>query len=137
MADPKDRNIEDRFDDGQRAAGADAGREGYGDDGGTRVGRPDTGRGADAGTGPSSQPVKEGLEGAVFEGDEGGTGAGSEAAQGIQGAKDAKGGKGGKGGTEGDANRMGSEPLTNRDQEHKSVYGVEGGAPRTSSDHRE
>ena len=67
MADPKDRNIEDRFDERQRAQGADAGREGYGDDGGTRVGRPDTGRGADAGRGPSSQPVKEGLEGAIFD----------------------------------------------------------------------
>lgn len=134
MADPKDRNIEDRFDERQRAQGADAGREGYGDDGGTRVGRPDTGRGADAGTGPSSQPVKEGLEGAVFEGDEGGTGAGSEAAQGIEGARD---GKEGAGGTRGGASRLGSEPLANREQEHKSGYGGEGGAPRTSSDQRE
>jgi len=46
-----------------------SGREGFGDDGGTRVGRPDPARGADAGTGPSTQPVKEGLEGAVFEDD--------------------------------------------------------------------
>ena len=45
---------------------ADRGREGFGDDGGARVGRPDP---AQAGqhTGPSSQPVKEGLEGAIFE----------------------------------------------------------------------
>ena len=37
------------------------------DDGGTRVGRPDPARGAEGGDGPSTQPVKEGLEGAVFE----------------------------------------------------------------------
>ena len=45
---------------------ADRGREGFGDDGGARVGRPDP---AQAGqhTGPSSQPVKEGLEGSIFE----------------------------------------------------------------------
>ena len=64
----------DRSEDGQqRAEGADRGREGFGDDGGTRVGRPSPATGADeqtGHTGPSSQPVKEGLEGAIFEGDE-------------------------------------------------------------------
>jgi hypothetical protein len=39
-------------------------REGFGDDQGTRIGRPDVTRG------PSSQPVKEGLEGAIFEEDD-------------------------------------------------------------------
>jgi hypothetical protein len=131
MADPKDRNIEDRFDDSRRAAGADANREGYGDDGGTRVGRPDPGRRADAGSGPSSQPVKEGLEGGVFEGEGGAnTGAGGEAAQGIHDANEG-------GSPRGGAPRRGSEPLEGREQEHKGSYGGEGGAPRTSSDQRE
>ena len=113
MADPKDRNIEDRFDDSRRAAGADANREGYGDDGGTRVGRPDPGRRADAGSGPSSQPVKEGLEGGVFEGEGGAnTGAGGEAAQGIH---DANEGGSPRGGTP----RRGSEPLEGREQEQE------------------
>ena len=61
----------DRSESGQqRSEGADRGREGFGDDGGTRVGRPSPAEGADehAGhTGPSSQPVKEGLEGSIFE----------------------------------------------------------------------
>ena len=55
----------------QRSPEADRGREGFGDDGGTRVGRPDPAQGAAEGgeqhTGPSSQPVKEGLEGAIFD----------------------------------------------------------------------
>ena len=53
-------------------------RGGFGDDQGTRVGQPDRGAGDEserAGrgkhTGPSSQPVKEGLEGAILEDDEG------------------------------------------------------------------
>ena len=138
MADPKDRNVEDRFDERQRAEGADAGREGYGDDGGTRVGRPDAGRTSDAGSGPSSQTTKEGLEGAIFEGEGGAnTGAGSEAAQGIHGAQESGAGQGSGGGSLGGNDRMGSEPLANRQQEHKSGYGGEGGSPRTSSDQRE
>jgi len=51
----------------QRSPGADRGREGFGDDGGTRVGRPDPAQGADRHTGPSSEPVDEGLEGAIFD----------------------------------------------------------------------
>ena len=139
MADPKDRNVEDRFDERQRAEGADAGREGYGDDGGTRVGRPDTGRDADVSTGPSSQTTKEGLEGAVFEGEgTGNTGAGGEAAQGIYDAQGSGTGRGTAGGSLGGADRHdGPESLADRQQEHKSGYGGEGGAPRTSSDQRE
>ena len=52
-------------------------RGGYGDDQGTRVGSPDPGsadgserEGRGPHTGPSTQPVKEGLEGAVLEDDE-------------------------------------------------------------------
>lgn len=119
-----------------------AGREGFGDDGGTRVGRPDPARGADAGTGPSSQPVKEGLEGAVFEGEP--TGAGAEAAEGTHGAmRDRSPSKNSGADAASDQNadkdnaRRGSEPLTGRDSEHVSGYGGQGGKPRTSSDQRE
>lgn len=146
-----DRHEDERGDGRQRAPGADAGREGFGDDGGTRVGRPDAARGADAGAGPSSQPVKEGLEGAVFEGggrDSRGprtanTGAGGEAAEGMHDAQGdrAPGDRSGveeddAGSTRGGQARRGSEPLEHREQEHKSGYGGEGGAPRTSSDQR-
>ena len=58
-------------DEQRRTPEGDRGREGFGDDAGTRVGRPDPARGAERHTGPSSQPTKEGLEGAIFEGDEG------------------------------------------------------------------
>jgi hypothetical protein len=150
----------------QRGPGADRGREGFGDDGGTRVGRPDPAQGADQHTGPSSQPVKEGLEGAVFEesgdarggvsksdagaaasrGSQGGapTGAGAEAAEGTHNAmRDRSPGE--NSGVDAaadqierkdDSSRRGSEPLTGRDQEHVSGYGGAGGAPKKSSDQR-
>ena len=140
------------------AGGAREGREGFGDDGGTRVGRPDPAKGADVSTGPSSQPVKEGLEGAVFEEEEDGaenpnarnasgrgrpTGAGSEAAEGTHDAMHGQGPSSrtsadqAAGGTAGDDARRGSEPLTGREREHESGYGGRGGSPRTSSDQRE
>lgn len=132
----------------QRAEGSDAGREGFGDDMGTRVGRPDPARGAQASNGPSSQPVKEGLEGAIFEedatasdahrgssADADTTGAGSEAAAGIRGAADQVPRSTDDGGADDDL--PGSEPLEKREQEHKSGYGGEGGEPRVSSDQRE
>ncbi len=52
------------------------------------------------------------------------TGAGNEAAAGMRATR------------ESDDERPGSEPL-DRDREHTSGYGGEGGAPRTSSDTRE
>lgn len=148
-------------DEQQRAEGADRGREGFGDDGGTRVGRPSPAAGADRGTGPSSQPVKEGLEGGIFE-EEGGrrsatgsgggsTGAGAEAAEGthnamrerspgensgVDAAADQLGDAGDSGG-DADDTRRGSEPLAGRTKEHVSGYGGAGGAPKTSSDQRE
>ena len=41
------------------------GRKGMGDDGGSRVGRPDTAKKGSAG--PSTRPVSEGLEGAILD----------------------------------------------------------------------
>lgn len=93
-------------------------------------------------TGPGTGPVKEGLEGAIFEEGEpassgkGDTGAGSEAAEGIHGAASPSEGAPGQEGT-GKAGRPGSEPLHQREHEHRSGYGGEGGEPRTSSDQRE
>jgi hypothetical protein len=64
----------------------------------------------------------------------GGLGAGAEAATGVHGAD-------GKGAQQHpararDAERPGSEPL-DRDREHASGYGGEGGSPRTSAESRE
>lgn len=141
-------------DEQQRANGADEGREGFGDDGGTRVGRPSPGTGADRHTGPSTEPVKEGLEGAIFEeggerrseaGSGGGsTGAGAEAAEGTHNAMRPR-APGESSGVDAaadqlgdaDSSRRGSEPLTGRTQEHVSGYGGAGGKPKTSSDQRE
>lgn len=88
----------------------------YGDDQGTRVGRPST---------PDRDNVDpSGKSGA--RGEQGkSTGAGNEAAAGIHGTN-----AGGSG------SRPGSEPLDERETEHKSGYGGEAGKPRTSSDQR-
>ena len=57
------------------------------------------------------------------------TGAGSEAAEGVHGAnKHAQ--------HSDDESQPGSEPLEHRDAEHKSGYGGEKAAPKTSSDQR-
>jgi len=134
------------------------GREGFGDDGGTRVGKPDAAREA----APSTNTDDSGLEGSILDGEdsardtstratgsrggqlsEGGGqsrvqqashGAGSEAAEGVRGAGAANQDKPNKGAADGE--RAGSEPL-DRSREHKGGYGGEGGAPRTSSDQRE
>ncbi|HEV2641409.1 MAG TPA: hypothetical protein VGT98_01820 [Candidatus Elarobacter sp.] len=84
----------------------------YGDDAGTRVGRPDT-------------PKRDNAD------DDGksGTGAGSEAARGIQRGIHEQNRKG-------SGKKPGSEPLQERETEHESGYGGEGGTPRTSSDQR-
>lgn len=145
----------DRHDDEYpRAKDADEGREGFGDDMGTRVGRPDPGKGEGSGresthqgSEPSSQPVKEGLEGAAMddEGDgksehppEGKTGMGSEAAEGMHSAKggrlpaDSSGveSAGDEIGSRAGSDRRGSEPLEHRQRERSSHYGGEGGKPR-------
>jgi hypothetical protein len=93
--------------------------------------------------GPSTRPVREGLEGGIFEEEgqptssgKGDTGAGSEAAEGIHGAASSSEGAPRTAGTS-EADRPGSEPLHERGREHRSGYGGEGGKPRTSSDQRE
>jgi len=92
----------------------------YGDDQGTRVGKPST---------PDRDNTRDNAEPSRksgTRGEQGGaTGAGNEAAAGIHGKNDG-----------GNAKRPGSEPLDERKNEHKSGYGGEGGAPRTSSDQR-
>ena len=85
-------------------------RAGLGDDQGTRVGRPTPGEGT------------------------GKTGVGSEASEGIHGANadrdesDASSLEGKSTGRDGE--RSGSEPLKDREQEHHSRYGGEGGEPK-------
>jgi hypothetical protein len=133
-------------------------RGGFGDDQGTRIGSPDESERERYG-GPSTQPVKEGLEGAVLEG-EGGhgdaegerrSGAGTEAARGMHefGSGQTLGERSRSSPSEAstsasesersadDIERAGSEPLRGHDVEHESGYGGRGGEPRTSSDQRE
>jgi len=147
-----DRDESSRTPGGNRSRQQGDGRpdEGFGDDQGTRVGRPDPARG-DAG--PSSGtggPDAE--EGSILEGEESrrgmtasdraNTGAGSEAAEGIHSAqgqkqpheKSAVERKHGEPGRGEGAGLSGSEPLRHRETEHKSGYGGEQGEPRESSD---
>jgi hypothetical protein len=124
---------------------------GFGDEGGTRVGRPDPGRPGAAPSTGTGVPVGE--EGSILEGEEsrrgmtasdrGSTGAGAEAAEGLHSAKgraetersgvERAHGEPGRG--EG-AGLSGSEPLRHRETEHKSGYGGEGAEPKTSSHER-
>jgi hypothetical protein len=60
----------------------------------------------------------------------GATGAGSEAAEGIHGASEDR-------PTGADDDRAGSEPLADRENEHRSGYGGAGGKPVRSSDQRD
>jgi hypothetical protein len=95
----------------------------HGDDQGTRIGSPDPGD-------PSRRDQSSGS-----------TGAGSEAAEGIHGASTDR-DPGDRSSVEdqttgADDDRSGSEPLADRDQEHRSGYGGAGGKPVRSSDHRE
>lgn len=83
----------------------------FGDDGGDRVGRPDTPKRDNVGDGDGDKT----------------TGAGTEAVRGIV-------NKNKKGSTTPSTTKPGSEPLEERGNEHKSGYGGEGGQPRTSSD---
>jgi hypothetical protein len=94
----------------------------HGDDQGTRVGSPDPGD-------PSRRNQSSGA-----------TGAGSEAAEGVHGASaerdpsDRSSVGDAPTGSEGD--RAGSEPLIDRETEHRSGYGGSGGKPVRSSDQR-
>ncbi len=82
----------------------------FGDGGGARVGRPDT---------PKRDNVSDENGGTT-------TGSGAEAARGIHETN--------KKGSAEPNSRPGSEPLDDRDAQHKPGYGGEGGKPRTSSD---
>jgi hypothetical protein len=98
-------------------------REGFGDDQGTRVGRPDEGTAEGRGAG---EP----------------TGAGAEAAEGLHsaGGRDERENSGlseRDTGRSDDSERAGSEPLGGREREHRSGYGGQGGKPVQSSDERE
>jgi hypothetical protein len=126
-------------------------REGFGDDMGTRVGRPDQARRAPLGdteehAGPSTNTSANDLEGSILEGSDSrhdtgaghhgqSTGAGAEGAQGIHDVKAQRGTLDHE--QREQAGMEGSEPLEGRGSEHKPSYGGEGGAPRTSSDQRE
>lgn len=92
----------------------------YGDDAGTRVGKPDTPKRDNV----SGQDDQDGGDGSS-------TNSGNEAARGIHSSGAKKPGESAKPGS-----RPGSEPLEERDNDHTSGYGGEGGAPRTSSDQR-
>ena len=85
-------------------------REGFGDDQGTRIGKPDEGA--------AKKP----------------TGAGSEATEGIHGA-DGERDSSDRSALEGketgsDEGRAGSEPIDSHDREHESGYGGRGGSPK-------
>ncbi len=105
----------------------------HGDDQGTRVGSPDTGSASERNQ------------------SRGATGAGAEAAEGIHSADGdrdpadrsavesqptGRGGTKAAGGSA-EAAPSGSEPLTDRENEHRSGYGGAGGKPVRSADHRE
>ena len=100
-------------------------RDGYGDDQGTRVGRPNApDRQDEEFRGPSSQPVNEGLEGAIYDDDEDetGRGRGSTASGGAAAHEDGR--------SETGAGREAERSSGERTHEHKGGYGGEGGAPR-------
>ena len=105
---------------------SEPGREGYGDDQGTRVGRP-------------SQPNRESDSNES-------TGAGAESARGINahgsdrssdhGSEEID--RGPETSNQADGSpRAGSEPLRGREREHVSGYGGAADRPKTSSDQRE
>ncbi len=141
MADSEDKN-------GFYAGNQSPEREGFGDDMGTRVGRPDQARRAPLGdteeqAGPSTNTSDHDLEGSILEGadtrrgsGEGqSTGMGAEGAQGIHDVQQQRGTLDQE--QREQAGTRGSEPLEGRGSEHKPSYGGEGGSPRVSSDQRE
>lgn len=127
------------------------GREGFGDDQGTRVGSPTPGKAGGSGRRVAEEITGSGREGSA-ESQKGGrgreskpTGAGAEAAEGVHtsdertpddrtGLEDVDTGRDRF--DEATVQRAGSEPIT-REREHKSGYGGEGGSPKESSDKRE
>lgn len=141
-------------------------REGFGDDQGARVGKPDQAAhraplGNSEEVGPSSGTDPHGEEGSILEGASTRRGTDEEGPA-QKNVKDAaKGASGSSGNTDGGrstgmgaegaqgihnkqpqsgaagSGQRGSEPLQGRDTEHKGSYGGEGGAARTSSDQRE
>ena len=128
----------------QRDEHADAGRTGFGDDQGTRVGSPTPGRERDGIREPSHLSESIGEEEGEREGSRS-TGAGAEAAEGehARGARNPEDRSaledvdtGRSRPDEATTDRAGSEPL-GREREHLSGYGGAGGAPKTSSDRRE
>jgi hypothetical protein len=134
---------------GERARSA-SGREGLGDDQGTRVGRPDPARPNESGRAGSAHDVGSdqylsrtgGSEGTASEWrnntGEQSTGSGAEAAEGVHAAGgDRDAAKRKTVDSDEIAERTGSEPLPDaRAGEHRSGYGGSGGAPVESSDTR-
>jgi len=125
MADERTRGRGDASTHHQGDGAPDAG---FGDEQGTRVGRPDPDR-------ASAEPANRA--------DDESTGAGSEAAQGIHSSKSREASEGsaterahGEPGRGEGAGLSGSEPLRHRETEHKSGYGGEKAEPKTSSDQR-
>ncbi len=122
-------------------------REGFGDDMGARVGRPDQAKRAPLGdtnvhAGPSTDTSEHDLEGSILEGADtqrgtegASTGMGAEGAQGIHDTQAQRGTLDQE--QREQAGMSGSEPLDGRGSEHKPSYGGEGGKPRVSSDQRE
>lgn len=117
------------------------GREGFGDDGGTRIGRPTPAAGRED-AGPSTRTTDEGLEGAIMDRDDRParppTGMGAEASEGLNGAGSeraagdvsAAGAAAREDGEDGGARKQGSEPLEHRETTHDSNYGGKMGEPR-------
>ena len=146
----RDTNDNRRGDEGSKRGNHDP-EPGFGDEQGTRVGRPDPDESSAAPSTGTGVPVGE--EGSILEGessrrgmtasDSKSTGAGAEAAEGLHSAKGRSPNE--KSGTErahGEPGRgegaglSGSEPLRHRETEHKSGYGGEKGEPKTSSENR-
>lgn len=124
---------------------ADGGREGFGDDQGTRVGPPTPGEQPDADRRPDHLSRSFRLSGADGDDEDAETGSGAEAAEGIHtteqrepqdrsALEDVDTGRSRP--DEASVERAGSEPL-GRERQHQSGYGGEGGKPKTSSDSRE
>ena len=128
----------------------DSGREGFGDDQGTRVGSPDPAPGAGRDAAQPGQ-VSEELRASSPEQPRadrgtGNTGMGAEGAEGVHGARTDEIGEpsvlenvdtGRTRPNEETVDRAGSEPLEGRTREHQSGYGGQGGRPKVSSDERQ
>lgn len=128
----------------KRSENADSGRKGLGDDQGTRVGSPSPGSERDRTREPAHLSDSLGEKG-TQEAKGKPTGAGAEAAEGVHATQGRE--PGDRSALEGvdtgrtkfdeaTVERAGSEPIQ-REREHKSGYGGDGGAPKTSSDRRE